>query len=511
MSGAQRNLDRKIVVIGAGASGVACATKLLELGFQNVLVVEAEDRLGGRIHTIPFADNVIDLGAQWCHGERDNIVYELTRKQEEELLESTGPVYENYMCIRSNGDVVPEEVASRLKAIVGDSLVTRQLELRHCSGSLGSYLTNKFYDTLRRPENSDIDAEMAREFFVNYQKFENSVEASDTLEQVSGRGYLDYWECEGDILLNWKDKGYVELLRLLMRSRELNVEHGVLEQRLLLATRALKINWNRNDGRVELQLSNGETCIADHVVVTVSLGVLKDQHRRLFEPQLPVEKQRAIDGLAFGTVNKIFVEFPEAFWAEDWTGFTLLWRDEDLDDIRGTSRAWLEDVFGFYRVSYQPRILAGWITNESGRHMETLPADEVQAGVMYLFRRFLKWEIPEPSNFRTSAWYTNENFRGSYSYRSMDTEQLGTGARELAHPLTVVATTPEKEKEKDSEDEAWQQSRCDRPIVQFAGEASSEHYYSTVHGAVEAGWREARRLAQFYGISVSRSGTKSLL
>jgi len=365
------------------------------------------------------------------------------------------------------------------------------------------------HDTLRRPENSDIDADVAREFFVNYQKFENSVEASDTLEQVSGRGYLDYWECEGDILLNWKDKGFVELLRLLMRSKELKVEHGVLEKRLLLATRATKINWNRNDGRVELHLSNGDSLIVDHVVVTVSLGVLKDQHFQLFDPQLPVEKQRAIDGLAFGTVNKIFVEFPEVFWPEDWTGFTLLWRDEDLDDIRGTSRAWLEDVFGFYRVSYQPRILAGWITNENGRHMETLPVDEVQAGVMYLFRRFLKWKIPEPLNFRTSAWYTNDNFRGSYSYRSMDTEQLGTGARELAYPLTVVATTPEKEK--DSEDDAWQQSRCDRPIVQFAGEASSEHYYSTVHGAVEAGWREARRLAQFYGLSLSRSGTKSQL
>ncbi|XP_034652951.1 spermine oxidase [Drosophila subobscura] len=509
MSHVERSLDRKIVVIGAGASGIACATKLLEYGFQNVLVVEAEERVGGRIHTIPFGDNVIDLGAQWCHGERDNIVYELTRRQEEELLESTGPVYENYQCVRSNREVVPENVASRLKAIVGDSLVSRQLELRHCSGSLGSYLTNKFYDTLRRPENADIDAVVAREFFDNYQKFENSVEASDTLDQVSGRGYLDYWECEGDILLNWKDKGYVELLKLLMRARELKSDLGVLDQHLLLGTRALKINWNRNDGRVELQLSNGENCIADHVVVTVSLGVLKEQHWRLFEPKLPVEKQRAIDGLAFGTVNKIFVEFPVAFWPDDWTGFTLLWRAEDLDDIRGTSRAWLEDVFGFYRVSYQPRILAGWITNVNGRHMETLPEDEILAGCMYLFRRFLHWNIPEPSSFRTSTWHTNENFRGSYSYRSMETENLGTGARELSHPLTVVSTRPEREREPAEE---LQQSRCDKPIVLFAGEASSEHYYSTVHGAVEAGWREAKRLADFYGQSASsRVNTKSQL
>ncbi|XP_017867253.1 PREDICTED: spermine oxidase-like [Drosophila arizonae] len=492
--------DLKIVVIGAGASGVACATKLLEYGFQNVLIVEAESRLGGRIHTIPFAENVIDLGAQWCHGEQDNIVYQLASQKD--LLESTGPVYENYQCVRSNREVLPDNVANRLKAIVGDSLVSRQMELQHCSGSLGSYLTNKFYEMLRRPENADIDKVLANEFFDNYQKFENSVEASDSLEEVSGRGYLDYWECEGDILLNWKDKGFVELLRLLTRSRELQTSSdlGVLEQRVLFNRAVKKILWNRNDSRVELQLSNGECCLADHVIVTVSLGVLKEQHLQMFDPQLPVAKQRAIQGLAFGTVNKIFVEFLEPFWPEDWTGFTLLWREEDLGDIRNTSRAWLEDVFGFYRVSYQPRVLAGWIINASGRHMESLDRNEVLAGCMYLFRRFLHWDIPDPVSFCTSAWYTNPNFRGSYSFRSMDTERLGTGAQDLAQPLTVVAMTPQSPARSRSRS-LPQQSRCDRPIVQFAGEASSPHYYSTVHGAVEAGWREADRLAEFYGLN----------
>ncbi|KAM8711412.1 hypothetical protein ACLKA7_000535 [Drosophila subpalustris] len=496
--------DPKIVIVGAGASGIACATKLLEYGFPNVLVLEAEDRLGGRIHTIPFGANVIDLGAQWCHGEQDNIVHELASKHD--LLESTGPVYENYQCVRSNREVLPDNVANRLKAIVGDSLVTRQLELRHCSGSLGSYLANKFYEMLRRPENSDIDQIIADEFFENYKKFENSVEASDTLDEVSGRGYLNYWECEGDILLNWKDKGFVELLRLLMRSRETETETdlGVLEQRVLFNRQVNHINWNRNDARVELQLSNGETLLADHVILTVSLGVLKAQHFQLFEPPLPLEKQRAVQGLAFGTVNKIFVEFPEAFWPEHWTGFTLLWREQDLKDIRHTEQAWLEDVFGFYRVSYQPHVLAGWIINAHGRHMETLPEAEVRAGCMYLFRRFLNWQIPEPLNFRTSAWFTNAHFRGSYSFRSMDTERLGTGASELAQPLTVVTMTPQS-KDKISPSQSQSRSRCDRPIVLFAGEATSEHYYSTVHGAVEAGWREAQRLADFYGLQATRS------
>lgn len=36
------------------------------------------------------------------------------------------------------------------------------------------------------------------------------------------------------------------------------------------------------------------------------------------------------------------------------------------------------------------------------------------------------------------------------------------------------------------------------PILQFAGDATCDHYYSTVHGAVETGWREAKRIIDLY-------------
>lgn len=465
--------NAKIIIIGAGPSGIAAATKLLELGFQKVMIVEAENRIGGRIHTIPFADNVIDLGAQWCHGEKDNIIFELINKHN--FLESTGGVYEDYECVRSNKEVVPPKISRRLKDIVNESLGTRKLDLVGYSGSLGSYINRYFFDELQKPENSDIDVEIAKEFFESYQKFENSVEASDTLSDVSGKGYLEYWDCDGDILLNWKDKGFLKFLEFLMGSEEMGTELGVLDQRVVLGTPVTRINWN--DGEIRIECEDNKVLEADHVIVTVSLGVLKEKHSKLFDPKLPIQKVRAIEGIGFGTVNKIFIEFPEQFWPNDWTGFIMLWNKEDLDEIRGTDRSWLEDVFGFYRVSYQPRILMGWIISENGRHMETLPEDEVLSGCMYLFRKFLKWDIPTPVNFKTTAWYTNENFRGSYSFRSMLTEKLDAWASDLASPL------------KDSNQ---------KPVVLFAGEASSDHYYSTVHGAVEAGWREAQRLADFY-------------
>lgn len=58
-------INKRVVIIGAGASGLAAGTKLLANGFKNVVILEAEHRIGGRIHTIPFAANVVDLGAQW--------------------------------------------------------------------------------------------------------------------------------------------------------------------------------------------------------------------------------------------------------------------------------------------------------------------------------------------------------------------------------------------------------------------------------------------------------------
>lgn len=58
-------MNKKIVIIGAGPSGFAVATKLKANGFQNIELLEAENRFGGRVHTVPFGRNVLDMGAQW--------------------------------------------------------------------------------------------------------------------------------------------------------------------------------------------------------------------------------------------------------------------------------------------------------------------------------------------------------------------------------------------------------------------------------------------------------------
>lgn len=46
--------DPRVIIVGAGAAGIAAASRLVEKGLQNILVLEAKNRIGGRIHTVPF-------------------------------------------------------------------------------------------------------------------------------------------------------------------------------------------------------------------------------------------------------------------------------------------------------------------------------------------------------------------------------------------------------------------------------------------------------------------------
>lgn len=72
-----------------------------------------------------------------------------------------------------------------------------------------------------------------------------------------------------------------------------------------------------------------------------------------------------------------------------------------------------------------------------------------------------------------SSWFQNPNFRGSYSYRGMEAERGNVSPADLARPLV------------NSEG---------KEVVLFAGEATHPYYYSTVHGAIETGFREAQRI-----------------
>lgn len=142
-------------------------------------------------------------------------------------------------------------------------------------------------------------------------------------------------------------------------------------------------------------------------MVTVSLGVLKKFHQNLFSPQLPEYKINSIKGVGIGTVNKILLKFPTKWWPDDLKGFSLLWTDEDRNNLRkefrhlepsANGRSWLEEIFGFYVIDSHPRVLLAFNVGDTASQVESLSDEVVVEGCMYLLRKYSgkKDGVPQP-------------------------------------------------------------------------------------------------------------------
>lgn len=153
--------------MGAGPAGIAAATRLMTRGINKILVLEAENRIGGRIHTTPFGkyhrifdtevqdqclcssysylfvsgDGVVDLGAQFCHGEVGNVVYDMAHPLD--LLESSMPFYTSMCFVESSGQIVSSDVGSWLLGMCLDITDEAGKELKNYPHSLGDFITSE--------------------------------------------------------------------------------------------------------------------------------------------------------------------------------------------------------------------------------------------------------------------------------------------------------------------------------------------------------------------------------
>lgn len=55
------SIIKEVIIIGAGVAGIAAATRLFEHGIENILVLEAENRIGGRVNTVDLPNGMNDI------------------------------------------------------------------------------------------------------------------------------------------------------------------------------------------------------------------------------------------------------------------------------------------------------------------------------------------------------------------------------------------------------------------------------------------------------------------
>nr|XP_051701240.1 spermine oxidase isoform X2 [Oryctolagus cuniculus] len=211
---------------------------------------------------------------------------------------------------------------------------------------------------------------------------------------------------------------------------------------------------------------------------------LKRQYPSFFRPGLPTEKVAAIHRLGIGTTDKIFLEFEEPFWGAECNSLQFVWEDEaESCTLTYPPELWYRKICGF-DVLYPPEryghVLSGWICGEEALVMERCDDEAVAEVCTEMLRQFTgNPNIPKPRRILRSAWGSNPYFRGSYSYTQVGSS--GADVEKLAKPLPYTES-----------------SKSAPMQVLFSGEATHRKYYSTTHGALLSGQREAARLIEMY-------------
>lgn len=355
-------------------------------------VLEAMGRVGGRVHTIrPFGSDIIELGANWIHGQRGNPLFKLGKEHgllSESVSASTKMCLPGYITpcdyfFKEDGRLLQAEGVGQVCALFS-RLTSRafnsELEGRHLCLSLGSYLDDAF-------SKSPLAAtEDGLKVFEWCKRCECTDEASSSLYEVSASQIGHYVALDGGFFNSLGPGGYQAFIDVLLKKLPAGV--------IMTNTPVTNIEWaldEEEEGKtpthpVRVVCEDGRSFEADHVIVTVSLGVLKQRAALMFCPPLPDSKMAAINRLDIGTVDKIYLCFPERFWPEDCAGIQLLWDSGPEDAAVYTSKlkgeawkkTWFKKICGFDTVARHSNVLCGWITGREALHMETLDDEEVR-------------------------------------------------------------------------------------------------------------------------------------
>ncbi|XP_064211450.1 spermine oxidase-like [Tribolium castaneum] len=454
-----------VIVIGAGPSGIAAATKLLQHSV-NVTVLEAENRIGGRINTVKFGDGLVELGAEYCHGEVGNIVKELVNGYD--LLEPNFN-YLNGEIYYSNGSKLDHGFVREMQDLILSENKEENYDTR--GKSIGEVFMHKYNSTLVEKYKSDENKLKLLKEGLHFA--ERSILISEgSFSWFDASADSDWLECPGNQTLVWKGVGYKTVLEILMKSYPNPDEKLPLDDKLFLNSKVTKINWGEKPIKVH---TSDKVYSADYVIFTPSIGVLK-AGSDLFTPSLPPKKHKAIDSIGFAGVVKLFLRFPVKWWDDNDKYFAFFWSDDDLksenfpEGPRKNGKSWVTQLLDLSRVGHNTNVWMIWISGEMVPEIEQLPIETLKKGVRFTLEKFLgkDYNITEIGEVLRSGWVTNENFRGTYSFTRNGLYQKGVSYQnDLAEPLEGLF---------------------------FAGEATNPVHFATVHGAIESGHREARRI-----------------
>jgi monoamine oxidase len=362
-----------VLVIGAGAAGLAACAELARAG-RSVLVVEARDRVGGRCLTrrLPGLPVPVELGAEFIHG-RPEATFSLLRKANIPAVDST-----RTQLVALDGKLQSVNIFAQAQRVARQAPKGRDVSFR------------AFLARQRLPKLARTLATMMVQGF----------DAADP-GRASAREIVEEWSSGGlGVSQPRPQGGYGPLLEFL--ASEASVQLNTVVQ---------SIRWSRSSVEVRGTF-RGEpwSAWAPRAVITVPIGVLSS---------LVKEKREALAKLESGPVVRVALAFREAFWEKQHPGIAFFHSPDAPFPTFWTP------------LPMHAPLLTCWAGGPKAARLTGSPERTLLKQALASVRSVLP-DVQEPKAYLLHDWQADPFARGGYSYVKVG----GTGAREkLATPL----------------------------------------------------------------------------
>jgi monoamine oxidase len=439
--------DPDVIILGGGAAGLSAAVELSRAGLA-VSVIEARNRIGGRIFTLrdPVCDAPIELGAEFIHGKPPEI-WDLLHRNHLDATEVDGDVW----CVRDG-------VLSTCDFFSEVDQLLEQMDDRAPDQSFLEFLQHCCNDSV-----TQATKDWARGYVTGFHAADPAQISMHSLV----RGMQADEKIEGDRAFRIVPQGYEALLEIFCRKlREANVS-------CQLDTVATAIRWQPGNAEVSARNHSGTVTIAaPRMLITLPLAVLQAAPEEpgavRFLPDLPPQKQAALSKLAMGKAIRVTLRFQQRFW----------------DDLRpphsSESKSLANMSFLLSHQDWFPTwwttmpeqlpIITGWAPFRCAERLSGQSTDFVIEKSLHSLSWLLKLSKSELESLLAHAywhdWQSDPFSRGAYSYVRVG----GDNAQQaLADPI-------------------------DNTLF-FAGEVTDiSGHNGTVHGAIASGYRAAKQI-----------------
>lgn len=424
------------IVVGAGIAGLTAARLLARAG-QRVVVLEARDRIGGRVHSERAAGRVTDLGASWIHGITDSPVHVATRALGMPEVEFTMGSFQAggrpVAYYGPDGARLSEAAAARFIADVAAG------DVRLAETIAGIAPGASYADAVEEMlAGTGWDAERA-ERVREYLRHRTEEQYGAWITDLDAHG-LDDDAVEGDEVVF--PEGYDRLATGLATGLDIRRD-----------TPVAAVTWDPAAG-VTVRAASGQAWTADRAVVTVPVGVLKSGDLAI-DPPLPDPVAEALGRLEMNAFEKVFLRFPERFW------------DAGVAAIRrqGEAGQWWHSWYDVTAAHGEPTLLT-FAAGPCAREIREWPEERVVGSVLAALREIYGDAVIEPAASHVTHWQDDPWSHGSYAY--MTVGSVPADHEVLAAPVGGV--------------------------LHLAGEATWQEDPATVTAALCSGHRAAERI-----------------